>query len=188
MRHMETHDDTLNAREEKLKLKLGRNVRLQPDGSIVTLVNSKEIDILGKNEDISVDLDEQYDISELLEDDEMPSEDIVEPIPSSTSRTRKTTNTVVVRERSQAQRAQCKPVIINRQLKVPRVHREVTTQAGTFRIKEEPDANEFTVELQGEDNEFMVVQLVDDDNDVVVKREPSTQKITANNCFGFEVL
>ncbi|XP_034482656.1 transcriptional repressor CTCF isoform X2 [Drosophila innubila] len=190
MRHMETHDDTLNAREEKLKLKLGRNVRLQPDGSIVTLVNSKEIDILEKNEDISIDLDEQYDITELEqledddEDDEIQSEDIVEPMPSSTPRTRNASNTVVIRERSQ--RTQNKPIIINRQLKVPRGHRGVTTQAGTFRIKEEPDANEFTVELQGEDNQFMVVQLVDDDNEVVVKREPSTQKITANNCFGFE--
>ncbi|KAM8708888.1 hypothetical protein ACLKA7_015801 [Drosophila subpalustris] len=187
MRHMETHDDTLNAREEKLKLKMGRNVRLQPDGSIVTLLNSKEI------EDISIDLDEQYDTIELEqldedddEDHEIASDDIVETIPCSTPRTKHASNNVVIRDGKR--RTQSKPIIINRQLKmnVPRVHREVATQAGTFRIKEEPDANEFTVELQGEDNQFMVVQLVNDDSEVVVKREPTTHKINANNCFGFE--
>lgn len=201
MRHMETHDASLNAREEKLKLKLGRNVRIQPDGSIVTLVSGTEINMLENNEDNSIDMDEQYDISELEqlveEDDGMVEEELVEeeeeeeirepivkPISNSIPRARIGTNTVVIREREQ--RTQSKPLIINRQLKVPRAHREVTTQSGTFRIKEEPDANEFTVQIEGEDEQYMVVQLINDDDEVMVKREPTTQKINSNNCFGFE--
>ncbi|EDW69222.1 transcriptional repressor CTCF [Drosophila virilis] len=184
MRHMETHDDTLNAREEKLKLKLGRSVRLQPDGSIVTLVNGTDIEALGKGDAISIDIDDQYELTELQEvdeEEEEPSEVVEETFTAPTLRTRKANKTVVIREREQS--SSSKPIIINRQLRAPRVHRELTTQAGTFRIKEEPDANEFTVELQGDDDQFMVVQLVNDDNEVVVKREP---KINANNCFGFE--
>ncbi|XP_023173217.1 transcriptional repressor CTCF isoform X2 [Drosophila hydei] len=183
MRHMETHDDSLNAREEKLKLKLGRSVRLQPDGSIVTLVNGTDIEALDKGDAISIDIDEQFELTELeeIDEEEAPSEVIEEAFAAPTLRTRKNNKTVLVREREQS--SSSKPIIINRQLKAPRVHRELTTQAGTFRIKEEPDANEFTVELQGEDEQFMVVQLVNDDSEVVVKREP---KINANNCFGFE--
>lgn len=188
MRHMETHDDKINAREEKLKLKMGRSVRLQPDGSIVTLVNGSDIEELSKTNEISIDIDEQYDISELheleQEVEEAPQKKILKTISSSTSRSRNVVKTAANKERDQ-QVSSNKRIIINRQLKVPRVHREVTTQ-GTFRIKEEPEANEFTVELQGEDNQFMVVQLVNDDSEVVVKREPGS-KINANNCFGFEV-
>lgn len=188
MRHMETHDDKINAREEKLKLKMGRSVRLQPDGSIVTLVNGSDIEELTKTNAISIDIDEQYEISELhevdQEEEEEPREKILKTISSSTPRVRNVAKTAANQERDQ-QRMYNKPIIINRQLKVPRVHREVATQ-GTFRIKEEPEANEYTVELQGEDDQFMVVQLVNDDSEVVVKREPGSN-INANNCFGFEV-
>lgn len=187
MRHMETHDDKVNARKEKLKLKMGRNVRIQPDGSIITLVNGSDIEELAQANNISIDIEDQFVISELheLEDeDEAPKKTDLKPIQGSTLRTRNDAKTAANKGRDQ--KLSNKPVIINRQLKVPRVHREVTTQGGTFRIKEEPEANEFTVELQGEDDQVMVIQLVNDDNEVVVKREPSS-KINASNCFGFEV-
>ncbi|KRG05869.1 transcriptional repressor CTCF isoform X1 [Drosophila mojavensis] len=184
MRHMETHDDSMNAQEQKLKLRLGRNVRLQPDGSIVTLVDGSDVQDFDKGDTISIDIEEQFEITELEEIDEeepVPSEPIEETFNAPTLRTRRDNKTVAVRDQEQS--SSSKPIIINRQLKGPRARRELTTQAGTFRIKKEPDANEFTVELEGEDEQFMVVQLVNDDSEVVVKREP---KINANNCFGFE--
>ncbi|XP_017956560.1 transcriptional repressor CTCF [Drosophila navojoa] len=183
MRHMESHDDSLNAQEQKLKLRLGRNVRLQPDGSIVTL-DGDDVQEFDKSDTISIDIEEQFEITEFEEIDEeesVPSEPIEETLTAPTIRTRRDNKTVAVRDRAQS--SSNKPIIINRQLKAPRAHRERTTQAGTFRIKKEPDANEFTVELEGEDEQFMVVQLVNDDSEVVVKREP---KINADNCFGFE--
>ncbi|KAH8370657.1 hypothetical protein KR093_004539 [Drosophila rubida] len=189
MRHMERHDASLNSREKQLKLKMGRNVRLQPDGSITTLVNGTDLDALREtHEDVSMDLDDQYEITDFVDlddeaDEEVPNENMVESAAISTSRTKKTSNNVREREKNQNQR---KLVIINRQLKVPRAQNDVVSQGGTFRIKEEPDAGDFTVELQDEDEQFMVVQLVNDDSEVVVKREPNNQKINANNCFGFE--
>ncbi|KAH8307380.1 hypothetical protein KR044_011006 [Drosophila immigrans] len=192
MRHMEQHDASLNAREKQLKLKMGRNVRLQPDGSITTLVNGTDLDALREtSEDVSMDAVDQYDISDFVElddeadDEKVPNENLVESSGISTSRTKKAINNVREREKKKNQR---KLVIINRQLKVPRPQNEVVSQGGTFRIKEEPDAGEgdFTVELQDEDEQFMVVQLVNDDSEVVVKREPNNPKINANNCFGFE--
>ncbi|XP_062129729.1 transcriptional repressor CTCF isoform X2 [Drosophila sulfurigaster albostrigata] len=190
MRHMERHDASLNSREKQLKLKMGRNVRLQPDGSITTLVNGVDMDALREtSEDMSIDLEDQYEISDFVDldedaDEKVSDENQVKSSAISTLRAKKTPNNERDREREK-KKNQRKLVIINRQLKAPRGQTEVVSQGGTFRIKEEPDAGDFTVELQDEDEQF-IVELVNDDNEVVVKREPNNQKINANNCFGFE--
>ncbi|ALC43721.1 CTCF [Drosophila busckii] len=183
MRHMETHDETLDARDEKLKLKLGRNVRLQPDGSIVTVVNGSDIEALGRSADINLGEELQYEISQVVEEEE--EEDMLVP-DNKPERKPQRVMSRMMQKQHQASTAK-KPVIINRQLKLksPRT-KPLTSQGGTFRIKEEPDATEFTVELQGDSDQFMVVQLVNNDDDVVIKREHNADRLNENNCFGFE--
>ncbi|XP_022208217.1 transcriptional repressor CTCF [Drosophila obscura] len=172
IRHMETHDDSKNAREERLKLKMGRNVRLQPDGSIVTLVN--ESDFARDLIDMEEEDEDNFELADVEPDNY--DDEILEAIGSPTAKSKQ--NPVIINTQPRKSSIN-QPVIINRRLR---------SKGGTktFHIKEEPNTSEFTVELQGDDGQVMVVELVNGDEEVVVKREPKGPKINADNCFGFE--
>lgn len=74
-----------------------------------------------------------------------------------------------------------KPVIINKRLRSQK-------NTNTFHIKEERDNSDFTVQLQNDDGQMMVVELINGAEEVMVKQEPGgTENISASNCFGFEV-
>ncbi|XP_017036103.1 transcriptional repressor CTCF [Drosophila kikkawai] len=170
MRHMELHDNSVDIREKQLQLKMGRNLRLKKDGTIVKLV--KQTDLQSTEEPVEEDNPESYDLAEIVNTDEEDGD--VEFIA-----TKPKPKPVIINKQAKSQ-AEKGPVIINKRLR---------TQTGTktFHIKEEPNNSDFTLELQGDDGQLMVVELVNGDEDVVVKREPSaTNKISATNCFGFE--
>ncbi|SPP77515.1 transcriptional repressor CTCF [Drosophila guanche] len=173
MRHMESHDDSKNTREERLKLKMGRNVRLQPDGSIVTLVNERDFD-RGL-----IDMDEEDEENFELADVEPYNyeDEILDAMESNPVGKSKKSPVIINTQPRKSSINQ--PVIINRRLR---------SQGGTktFHIKEEPNTSEFTVELDGDEGQVMVVELVNGEEEVVVKREPKASKINAANCFGFE--
>ncbi|KAH8380508.1 hypothetical protein KR009_011150 [Drosophila setifemur] len=176
MRHMELHDNTVDAREERRRLKMGRNLRVQPDGSVITLAKDSSFISVDENGE-----EECYDLAEIEPEDEDE-----EPEPPQ----------IEVSKRGRpVQKPKPKPVIINKQAGNPKTHQPIIinqrlrSQGGTktFHIKEEPDNADFTVELQGEDGQLMVVELMNGAEEVVVKREPSgSRKISASNCFGFE--
>ncbi|XP_017063352.1 transcriptional repressor CTCF [Drosophila eugracilis] len=180
IRHMEIHDDSVNAREKQLRLKMGRNVRLQKDGSIVTVARNQYIDI-DEGENREEDNPEIYDLAE-IEPENSENEDtgVEEILPTTSIRQKNKPAPVIINKQARRSGTENQPTIINRRLR---------SRSGTktFHIKEEPDNMDFTVELQGDDGEVMVVELVNGDEEVVVKREPSaTSKINASNCFGFE--
>ncbi|EDW37728.1 GL21090 [Drosophila persimilis] len=172
IRHMEIHDETKNAREERLKLKMGRNIRLQPDGSIVTLVNESDFDrgLI----DMDDDDEENFELADVEPDNY--EDEILEAMGTPTAKSKKSPVIINTQPRKSSIN---QPVIINRRLRAK-------GGTKTFHIKEEPNTSEFTVELQGDDGQVMVVELVNGDEEVVVKREPKGSKINAANCFGFE--
>ncbi|XP_016987896.1 transcriptional repressor CTCF [Drosophila rhopaloa] len=170
MRHMEMHDNSVNAREKQRRLKMGRNLRLQKDGTVVAVV--KEQDFMELDEDGDEDNPESYDLAEIepenSEEENIEEEEILPDKPTP----------VIINKQARLAGSDNQPTIINRRL---RAHGSTKT----FHIKEEPDNSDFTVELQ--DGGVMVVELVNGDEEVVVKREPSAaSKISASNCFGFE--
>ncbi|XP_017043325.1 transcriptional repressor CTCF [Drosophila ficusphila] len=177
MRHMEIHDDSVNAREKQRRLKMGRSLRLQKDGTVIMVAKEECADLV-EEEDGEEDNPESYDLAEIepenSEDEDNGDEEFIP--------TRQQSKPAPVIINKQARRAGSgnQPTIINRRLRA-----QGSTK--TFHIKEEPDNADFTVELQGEDGEVMVVELVNGDEEVVVKHEPSAaSKISASNCFGFE--
>ncbi|KAH8270171.1 hypothetical protein KR018_005100 [Drosophila ironensis] len=178
MRHMELHDNTVNAREQRQRLKMGRNLRIQADGTLINLENEKQFIKLNENGE-----EELYDLAEIEEEEEEleEQEDVAPEEPVFASPLAPKPQPVIINKQArQPATGKQKPVIINRRLR---------SQAGakTFHIKEEPDNSDFTVELQGEDGELMVVELVNGAEEVLVKQEPSAgKKISATNCFGFE--
>ncbi|XP_017009569.2 transcriptional repressor CTCF [Drosophila takahashii] len=172
MRHMEMHDDAAKAREKQRRLKMGRNVRLQKDGTVITVVGDEFVDI-DEEEIGDEDNPESYDLAEIEPEDE-EDEDGEEILPTTRPAP------VIINKQARLAGSVKQPRIINRRLRAP-------GGTKTFHIKEEPDNSDFTVELQGDDGEVMVVELVNGDEEVVVKREPAQKSnINANNCFGFE--
>ncbi|XP_017128523.1 transcriptional repressor CTCF [Drosophila elegans] len=180
MRHMEVHDNTVNAREKQRRLKMGRNLRIQKDGTVVALVKEQDFINLDGDENEEEDNPESYVLAD-IEPENSGDEDHNEEervIPDTILTRQKTKPAPVIINKQARQNSQ--PTIINRRLR---------SKGGTktFHIKEEPDNSDFTVELQGDDGEVMVVELVNGEDEVVVKHEPSAaSKINANNCFGFE--
>ncbi|KAI8041734.1 transcriptional repressor CTCFL [Drosophila gunungcola] len=180
MRHMEMHDNTVNAREKQRRLKMGRNLRIQKDGTVVAMVKEQDFINLDGDENEEEDNPESYVLADIepenSEDEDHNEEERV--IPDNILTRQKTKPAPVIINKQARQNSQ--PTIINRRLR---------SKGGTktFHIKEEPDNSDFTVELQGDDGEVMVVELVNGEDEVVVKHEPSAaSKINANNCFGFE--
>ncbi|XP_030372249.1 transcriptional repressor CTCFL [Scaptodrosophila lebanonensis] len=184
MRHMETHDPSSLSNEDKLKIKLGRSMRLQPDGSVVTVLNEAHFKALTKAEEEAEDDAEgvQYELIQFTDD--MNGELV---------------STLELGDKpalpAKKQNSPTKPVIINRQLRSQSI-RNYNTKAKplkqssikTFRIKEDSEAPEYTVEVQGEE-EYMVVEVVNSDDEVSIKQEPTNStdmKINEKNCFGFE--
>ncbi|KAH8239090.1 hypothetical protein KR032_000508 [Drosophila birchii] len=175
MRHMELHDNSLDMREKQLRLKIGRDLRLKKDGTIVKLVKNTDLQIT--EEIVDEDNPESYDLADIVNSDE---EDGAEEILPSNFTAEAKPKPVIINKQAMQSDTDMGPVIINKRLR---------TQTGTktFHIKEEPNNTDFTVELQGDDGQLMVVELVNGDEDVVIKREPSTaNNISASNCFGFE--
>nr|XP_016924808.2 transcriptional repressor CTCFL [Drosophila suzukii] len=174
MRHMEMHDDSAKAREKQRRLKMGRNVRLQKDGTVTTVIKDKFID-MADEESGEEDNPESYDLAE-IEPENTDDEDTEVIIPNNFIRKTTQPAPVIINKQARLAGSDNKPTIINRRLR-----------SKTFRIKEEPENSDFTVELQGDDGGVMVVELVNGEGEVVVKREPSgTSNINASNCFGFE--
>lgn len=183
MRHMETHDDSANAREKRRRLKLGRNVRLQKDGTVITLIKDQYVDMdRDQEENEEDDNPESYDLAE-IEPENSEAEDAdddVETIVSDPIRQRIKPAPIIINKQARLAASEKQPMIINQRLRSQRGTK-------TFHIKEEPDNSDFTVEWQGDDGEVMVVELVNGDEEVLVKHEPSANsKISAKNCFGFE--
>ncbi|XP_020817125.1 transcriptional repressor CTCF [Drosophila serrata] len=178
MRHMELHDNSVDIRERQLRLKMGRNLRIKKDGTIV-----KQSDLQNTEEHVEEDNPESYDLAEIVNSDE--EDGGVEIVPSNfikqmAAKPNPKPKPVIINKQAMQSDADKGPVIINKRLR---------TQTGTktFHIKEEPNNADFTLELQGDDGQLMVVELVNGDEEVVVKREPSAaNKISATNCFGFE--
>jgi len=169
------HDDSAKAREKQRRLKMGRNVRLQKDGTVTTVIKDKFID-MADEESGEEDNPESYDLAE-IEPENTDDEDTEVIIPNNFIRKTTQPAPVIINKQARLAGSDNKPTIINRRLR-----------SKTFRIKEEPENSDFTVELQGDDGGVMVVELVNGEGEVVVKREPSgTSNINASNCFGFEV-
>ncbi|XP_016955831.1 transcriptional repressor CTCF [Drosophila biarmipes] len=178
MRHMEMHDDSAKAREKQRCLKMGRNVRLQKDGTVTTVVNDKFID-MADDESGEEDNPENYDLAE-IEPENTDDEDSEVIIPNDFIRKKTKPAPVIINKQVGLAGSDKEPTIINRRLRS-------AGSTKTFHIKEEPDNADFTVELQGEDGGVMVVELVNGKGEVVVKHEPSAaSNINAENCFGFE--
>ncbi|KAH8333347.1 hypothetical protein KR067_006452 [Drosophila pandora] len=162
IRHMEIHDDTVKARDQKKRLKLGRDLRLRPDGRVINL-----------NEDSTLlDEEECYDLAEIEDEEELQPEPEPEP--------RKSQPVIINKHARNSATYSKKPVIINKRLRTQK-------NTNTFHIKEEQDNSDFTVQLQDDDGQMMVVELINGAEEVVVKREPGgAANISASNCFGFE--
>ncbi|KAH8317019.1 hypothetical protein KR074_011036 [Drosophila pseudoananassae] len=169
IRHMEVHDDSVNAREQKKRLKLGRDLRILPDGKLIDLNDGNA---LGDDRE-----EECYDLADIEPDEEeLPPE----PEPATRKTVTRSQPVIINKHAMKSGTYSKKPVIINKQLRSQ-------SKTNTFHIKEEQDTSDFTVQLQDDDGQVMVVELINGAEEVVVKREPGgNPNISASNCFGFE--